>query len=438
MRWAPIPEEARHGPVTVPDQHTPSIISIAPPAGMSQKQVDTITAVKRSFRSLRSIPDDDIEIYSWFEKHNDFIRITGELWHDILPRISSIKIKVHKPTDTADSSSRLPVVSASRGSQREAIVLICKTILGTRRNIQIEPTASIAELKLRIQEESGIPVEQQRLVHNRRMLLDEFSLSHYGLQTRSVIDVVVRLRGGKPVIYLFPPVPLSNIHATLTLTDTWEFSALYPPTPIETSKLPHSTNVQSVVWRVDAKPDGTLWDHGTHREVSYLYWEAHSKLTLPSSPDCSRPSSPTFDPRDTFDPSRPSITPQNSIVLPFDKVTGYIDSTLIALGLHTEARTSFITYWLPDLQRHDHIAIRFLPQDQYEAAAPLKLTPQPDVVTRAFMLFRGVQSDSIDAWVNARTFADPTAWKDIVGVDTDKASDKNLFRVLEWGGMEVK
>jgi len=47
---------------------------------------------------------------------------------------------------------------------------------------------------------------------------------------------------------------------------------------------------------------------------------------------------------ETFDPSRPSVNPGDSILLPIDKVPGYLDAALKALALHTEARTSFITY----------------------------------------------------------------------------------------------
>ena len=45
-----------------------------------------------------------------------------------------------------------------------------------------------------------------------------------------------------------------------------------------------------------------------------------------------------------FDPSCPSLSPDDSILLPIGKVAGYLDVTLKALTLHTEARTSFITY----------------------------------------------------------------------------------------------
>ena len=49
-------------------------------------------------------------------------------------------------------------------------------------------------------------------------------------------------------------------------------------------------------------------------------------------------------PVEKFDPSNPVLTPHNSVLLrvPND-LTKYLDQALLALGLHTEARTSFIT-----------------------------------------------------------------------------------------------
>jgi len=49
-------------------------------------------------------------------------------------------------------------------------------------------------------------------------------------------------------------------------------------------------------------------------------------------------------PVEKFDPSNPVLTPHNSVLLrvPSD-LTKYLDQALLALELHTEARTSFIT-----------------------------------------------------------------------------------------------
>jgi hypothetical protein len=96
-------------------------------------------------------------------------------------------------------------------------------------------------------------------------------------------------------------------------------------------------------------------------------------------------------------------------------------------------------YWLPSILKHQHLAFRFLPQASYEQAAPLEISPSPDVITRVFMIFQGVTEEKLQGWTEAscRASEDVTHWKKVVGVDLERALDTNLFRVLEWGGMEV-
>ena len=50
---------------------------------------------------------------------------------------------------------------------------------------------------------------------------------------------------------------------------------------------------------------------------------------------------------ETFVPNQPQIDANNSVVLEVSKMTPYLDKALEDMGLHTEARTSFITYVLP-------------------------------------------------------------------------------------------
>ncbi|KAJ8087491.1 hypothetical protein PM082_006322 [Marasmius tenuissimus] len=132
-------------------------------------------------------------------------------------------------------------------------------------------------------------------------------------------------------------------------------------------------------------------------------------------------------------------------------LTPYLKTALAALGLHTEARTSFITYWLPSFLKYTHVALRFVPQASYELAAPMDITPTPDKVTRVFMLFKGV--DRVDsAWDEAmdRAREDVGMWRDVVGLGVgiqahltstalgiEEIEPTPRLRVLEWGGMEI-
>ena len=92
--------------------------------------------------------------------------------------------------------------------------------------------------------------------------------------------------------------------------------------------------------------------------------------------------------------------------------------------------------------KHEYVALHFLAQASYEKAAQMQISPVPDVVTRVFMLFCGVSPGDLGHWAPAaaRVAAEDgtTFWAQVVGVNSVRASDLGLFRVLEWGGMEVK
>ncbi|KAG8823707.1 hypothetical protein FRC17_009251 [Serendipita sp. 399] len=296
---------------------------------------------------------------------------------------------------------------------------------------------------LEIQRILGLPFGYYRLIWNSRQLSPGESIVEYGIRENHIIHCVLRLRGGKPVIYLFSPHS-REVQISLSLVPSWSFSALYPVKAVK-----KSDQGEAVDWKVVTQSDGTLVDTETGLEVAYLYWEA---LTIPShhaktvTPPSSRSSSPhSVSTIEVFEPSQPVLDPENSVLFSIGRVPKYLDEVLLALGLHTEARTSFITYWLPDMMKYSNIALRFLPQAAYEPAAPLNVQPSPTTTTRVFMLWCGV--DTSDAsedgrWAEAilrgKTM-EVTKWREIVGTSGNILKDeKDDLRLLEWGGMEVK
>ncbi|KAF9563453.1 hypothetical protein CPC08DRAFT_323610 [Agrocybe pediades] len=246
------------------------------------------------------------------------------------------------------------------------------------------------------------------------------------------IDVLRRQIGGKPVIYLFSPSPI-EASVKLSLAPQWDFSAIYPVVPIE--KAVGKEHHQEVTWRVRSQPNGDLKELTTGLDVAYLFWEAH---TTPGS-ESPQTSGSKEGSVEAFNPNSAILNDDNSVVLPVSKVTLYLDRALHALGLHTEARTSFITYWLLSILKHKNIAFRFVPQASYEQAAPLTVSPSPDVVSRVFMVFQGVSDEEVPQWTKAtaKVEEDVSFWEDVVGIDRKRTTDASLFRVVEWGGMEV-
>ncbi|THU78752.1 hypothetical protein K435DRAFT_769209 [Dendrothele bispora CBS 962.96] len=316
-----------------------------------------------------------------------------------------------------------------------------KSLTGKTIHYSVSLSDTVLDLKQTIQGSEGTPVDQYELAFMGQFLDDDRTLSEYNIQRNAILTLVpalggkTTLRGKKPVIYLRAPKDIQAI-VRLSLVPAWKFSAIYPMVPLLPTK---ECEGQKLEWTVTTRKDGTLHDHHTGMEVAYLYWEALANHQSLSSP----PPSPKLDSsrQEYFDPAWPSLTEDNSVVLDVGKnMTNYLDKTLLSLGFDVEARTSFITFWLPELIKYQYVAIRFVNQAAYERAAPLDVTPKPDVVARVFMLFRGIPEDEIDEWSSAseRAAEGVERWQDIVGVDKSKVTDESLYRVLEWGGMEVK
>lgn len=71
-----------------------------------------------------------------------------------------------------------------------------KTLTGKTLTIEIEPTQLIEDLKFKIQDTEGIPVDQQRLIFLGKQLTDHRTCEEFGIEQDACIHLVLRLRGG--------------------------------------------------------------------------------------------------------------------------------------------------------------------------------------------------------------------------------------------------
>ena len=74
--------------------------------------------------------------------------------------------------------------------------IFIKTLQGKTITLDVNDSDTINSIKEKIQENEGIPVDQQRLLFNGKQLEDGNTIEDYQIQPESSIHLVLRLRGG--------------------------------------------------------------------------------------------------------------------------------------------------------------------------------------------------------------------------------------------------
>lgn len=180
----------------------------------------------------------------------------------------------------------------------------------------------------------------------------------------------------KPVLYLYPEEETQvNVRLNLVgeLTSTW----------------PKYQENQG--WSVIAKPDGTLIDADGY-EYSYLFWEGE----LQQSWDFS----------------------EGFVVTGADSAE-FLREKLSYMGLTPKEYNEFIVYWAPILEENAYNLISFQ-WENYEAAAELLITPQPDHLLRVYMAYQ-----PLDEPMKVPEQELPVL-------------ERDGFTVVEWGGCLLK
>ena len=150
----------------------------------------------------------------------------------------------------------------------------------------------------------------------------------------------------KPVIYLYPEQP-ADVAVTLGYPEK-ELTYTYP--------------AYEGGWRVHAEPDGTLTnlkDGSTHY---YLFWEGNKKVDWDLS---------------------------EGFVVKGADTEAFLREKLVFMGLTPREYNDFITYWVPEMRQNPYNLISFS-TEQYEALAPLSISPAPDSLLRVHMVYKGL------------------------------------------------
>ena len=92
----------------------------------------------------------------------------------------------------APSSGLAALRRVPRGGQQ----LFVKTLSGKTVSIECEESDKIEDVKAKIEEEEGVPVDQQRLIFAGKQLDGQKTLQECGINEGDSLSMVLRLRGG--------------------------------------------------------------------------------------------------------------------------------------------------------------------------------------------------------------------------------------------------
>lgn len=250
--------------------------------------------------------------------------------------------------------------------------VIIHSLTGRKFMIVINKFMRISELKALISTRANLSVDSIRLIYKGLHLNKHGKIEEYNIKSGDTIHVIERLRGEKPVIYLYPQSEM-DVKIGISIKDG-AFSFVYP-------SFDHPNE-----WNVRAYPNGDIIHNG--KKLKYLFWE-----TL----------------------FYPNIDLNKGFVVHRDDVTSFFEEKLKLFQLNSEEICDFVTYWVPKLVEYEYVLISFQFAN-FDEICPLTVTPKPDNMIRVFFA--------------ARPLVSPIE----IPVQEIPTYSRTGFTVVEWGG----
>ncbi|KAJ3426101.1 polyubiquitin [Anaeramoeba flamelloides] len=321
------------------------------------------------------------------------------------------------------NESPVYLVEKTQGILNKEMELFVKTLTGRTIIIHATPSERVIDLKDKLYKIVAIPQYEQRLIFSGRQLEERVKIFNYIVEQHSTIHLVLRCRGGKPVINLYNYIKMSEynkekefqeknpkVNISLQLSREMEFSSLFP-NPIKRDLKNNLIEWKNVV--IEGENEEQKIKIGK-REYAYLFWECLQNIDTKNQNNTSHNS--------LFGSL---LKKENSFCVNIQDLPEFLSTQLTIIGLNSIEINDLIVYWVPQIERIkdiEWIQVQFLDENsQYSKIAKLEINPKPSLIKRIFVLFKPLQNQLSNLGQNL----------DIIPIG--KRRGKGLV-VVEWGG----
>jgi Ubiquitin family len=77
------------------------------------------------------------------------------------------------------------------------MVISVKTLTGKIITLNVKPSETVYDIKSKIEDQEGIPIDQQKLLFTGKQLEDHRTLANYKIERESTLHLLLRLRGNR-------------------------------------------------------------------------------------------------------------------------------------------------------------------------------------------------------------------------------------------------
>ncbi|EAY14897.1 hypothetical protein TVAG_380070 [Trichomonas vaginalis G3] len=225
------------------------------------------------------------------------------------------------------------------------------------------------------EKEKGFPPDRQRLIFAVRQIEEGNTLNDYNVKYGDILYLLYRLRGGKPVIHLYPKEEIDT-KVSIKINDG-DFSFVYPSFDEDNT------------WNVKALPSGEIVHKG--KKMRYLFWE-----TL----------------------FYPILNMDKGFIIKGEDSVSFFEDKLKSMNLNDSEICDFVTYWCPKLCGYKYVKVCFQ-FENFDNMCPMNVEPKPDNINRVFFA------------------ALPLDYSCEIEPQKLPTFNRDGFTVIEWGGTIV-